>query len=629
MPRIHILDPSVVAKIRAGEVIDRPAAVVKELVENSLDAGSRLIAIHVASSPDRSIRVQDDGCGMKREDALLAVKRHATSKLTSPEDLDTIETLGFRGEALASVAEVSRLTLSTRAADELTGTQVEILGGTVISVTGVGRAAGTTIAVEDLFYNTPARQRFLKSREAESRAVGRIVWSYALISPEVHWRFKVEGREDTELPASADLLERWQVLYGRGSGEGAACFGEEVHGIRVHGVLGAPEMARATREHQVFAVNGRVVSSPALTAAVRQGYGNLIPGDRHPVALLLIGIDPTQVDVNVHPTKREVRFRDESALFQAVRRSVEIAMRRYVPVSLSPGFLAGAASALDPEGAPSSGDAGASVAEGGSEADAASTGAGAVASGTPGAVWGGGTRPPGPPGTPGWDGIEAAQLFYSPADTVMATAPARESVTVGDLRESLAEPEIPIWQLHDRYLLAPIRGGLVIVDQHAAHERILYEEAREQLFGNAGASQVLLFPRVLDLAPAELETLLGAEAMIRRLGYEVALFGERQVAVRGVPATLTEETAIDALRRLLAKEDPHGEPLEDEAPEERIAKSYACHAAVRSGQPLAPIERRALFDRLFATSLPHGDPHGRATYVRVSMEELDRRFGRR
>ena len=212
MSRIHILDPSVVAKIRAGEVIDRPAAVVKELAENSLDAGSRLIAIHVSSSPERSIRVQDDGCGMKREDALLAVKRHATSKLTTPEDLETIETLGFRGEALASVAEVSRLTLSTRAADELTGTQVEILGGTVISVTGVGRAAGTTVAVEDLFYNTPARQRFLKSREAESRAVARIVWSYALISPDVHWRFKVEGREDTELPASADLLERWQVL---------------------------------------------------------------------------------------------------------------------------------------------------------------------------------------------------------------------------------------------------------------------------------------------------------------------------------------------------------------------------------------------------------------------------------
>jgi DNA mismatch repair protein MutL len=614
MSRIHILDPSVVAKIRAGEVIDRPAAVAKELVENSLDAGSRLIAIHTATSPERLIRVQDDGAGMKREDALLAVKRHATSKLTKPEDLETIETLGFRGEALASIAEISRLTLSTRAADELTGTQVEILGGTVISVTGVGRAAGTTVAIEDLFYNTPARHRFLKSREAESRAVSRVVWSYALITPEVHWRFKVEGREDTELPASADLLERWQVLYGRGSGEGAACFGEEVRGIQVHGVLGAPEMARATREHQVFAVNGRVVSSPALAAAVRQGYGNLIPGDRHPVALLLIRIDPTQVDVNVHPTKREVRFRDESALFQAVRRSVESAMRRYVPVSLNPAFAG--ASVLEPETGPRL-EAG-SVPFGGDPDPSLA--------GVPGAVRAGGADPPGPPGTPGWDGMAAAQLFYAPADHVMGS---REALVTGDVRDSLAGPEIPIWQLHDRYLLAPIRGGLVLVDQHAAHERILYEEARAHVVGEGGASQVLLFPRVLDLAVEELETLLGAEPMIRRLGYEVALFGERQVAVRGVPANLTEETAIDALRRLLAREDPHGEPLEDEAPEERIAKSYACHAAVRSGQPLSPVERRALFDRLFATSLPHGDPHGRPTYVRVSMEELDRRFGRR
>ena len=614
MSRIHILEPSVVARIRAGEVIDRPASVVKELIENSLDAGSRLIAIHTASSPERMIRVQDDGCGMKRDDALLAVKRHATSKLSRAEDLETITTLGFRGEALASIAEVARLTLSTRAADELTGTQVEILGGTVISVTGVGRSAGSTVAVEDLFYNTPARQRFLKSREAESRAVARVVWSYALITPDVHWRFKVEGREDTELPTSADLLERWQVLYGRGSGEGAACFGEEVHGIRVHGVLGAPEMARATREHQVFAVNGRVVSSPALMAAVRQGYGNLIPGDRHPVALLLIRIDPTQVDVNVHPTKREVRFRNESALFQAVRRAVEIAMRRYVPVSLSPGF--GSATVLDP-----------GVGDASESGTVPSTAAEPDATGTPGAART--DEPPGPPGTPGWDGYAAAQLFYSPAESVMGAATTRESMVTGDVRESLSGPEIPIWQLHDRYLLAPIRGGVVIVDQHAAHERILYEEARENVVGEGGASQVLLFPRVLDLTPEELETLLGAEPMIRRLGYEVGLFGERQVAVRGVPAALTEEIAIDALRRVLAREDPHGEPLEDEAPEERIAKSYACHAAVRSGQPLSPVERRALFDRLFATSLPHGDPHGRPTYVRVSMEELDRRFGRR
>ncbi len=594
MPTIRVLDPSVVAKIRAGEVIDRPASVAKELIENALDAGSRLIAIQAAGNPERMIRVQDDGKGMSREDALLCVRRHATSKLEYAEDLASIRTLGFRGEALASIAEVSRLTLSTRGADDLTGTQIEILGGTTIQVSGVGRAVGTTVTVEDLFFNTPARLRFLRSRESESRVLSRVVWSYALTAPHVHWRFKVDGREDVELPVAPDLLERWQVLYGRGAGESAAQFEGGAAGVRIHGVLGSPETARASREHQVFAINGRIVFSPTLGAALRQGYGNLLPGDRHPVALVLVEIDPALVDVNVHPTKREVRFRDEAALFQATRRAVETAMRRYVPVSLGVG---GGAGTLEEE----------------------ETSAGSA-----------GVAPPSAPRSEGvqldWDGRAVAQALYAPPEGDPSLA--RESAET-ELRESLAEPEIPVWQLHGRYLLAPIRGGLVIVDQHAAHERILYEEARVHLFGGAGSSQHLLFPRVLEVTPAELDALLLIEPHARRLGYEISLFGERQVAIRGVPASLPEEAAIEALKRLLAGDAAHGEVDESEAPEERIAKTYACHAAVRSGQTLSPEERRSLFDRLFATSLPHGDPHGRPTYVRVSMEELDRRFGRR
>ncbi|HEX3113639.1 MAG TPA: hypothetical protein VHU20_10265, partial [Candidatus Eisenbacteria bacterium] len=232
-----------------------------------------------------------------------------------------------------------------------------------------------------------------------------------------------------------------------------------------------------------------------------------------------------------------------------------------------------------------------------------------------------------PPYVP--QGVMPERLFESAASADLGSPWARERVVTADVKESLAEVEVPIWQLHDRYLLAPIRGGLVIVDQHAAHERVLYEVARIHLADEAGPSQHLLFPRVLDLSPPELEELLSMEPLVRRLGYEVSLFGERQVAIRGVPAALAEETAIDALKRLLAGEETHGEIARDDPPEERIAKSWACHAAVRSGQPLDPVERRALFDRLFATTLPHGDPHGRPTYVRVPLEELDRRFGRR
>jgi DNA mismatch repair protein MutL len=615
MASIRVLPPEVAAKIRAGEVIDRPAAVAKELVENAIDAGSRLIAVQVGAGPEKLIRVQDDGTGMSREDALLSVRRHATSKLASEDDLEAIRTLGFRGEALASIAEVARVSLSTRAGAELTGTQVEVLGGTVIGVSGVGRAVGTTVTVEDLFFNTPARLRFLKSRDSELRAVARVVWGYILTYPAVHWRYAATGREDVDLPVAGDLLERWQLLYGRSASEGAEAFADESESIQVRGVLGAPEQARTGREQQVLAVNGRIVSSPALSAALRQGFGNLIPGDRHPMAALLVEIDPTLVDVNVHPTKREVRFRDEGRVFQAVRQAVERAMRRHVPVSLEPGVR----------------DYGAREARDEARGSAPPTGTSALGS------W---SSPE--PQTPDTAELRTSgSTSYAPephaaspaVQTVIeeyrvAENPAPARVEEGvPLRENLLEPEIQIWQLHDRYLLAPIRGGLVVVDQHAAHERILYEEARARLYGENAESQCLLFPRVVDVTPDEMEHLVLLETAIRRLGYEVTAFGERQVAIRAVPASVPEEAAVEAFRSLLESEDAHG--TRGEPPEEHVAKTFACHAAVRTGQPLRPEERRALIDRLFATELPHGDPHGRATYVRVSMEELDRRFGRR
>ena len=621
MASIRVLPPEVAAKIRAGEVIDRPAAVAKELVENAIDAGSRLIAVQIGTGPEKMIRVQDDGTGMSREDALLSVRRHATSKLASEDDLEAIRTLGFRGEALASIAEVARVSLSTRAAAELTGTQVEVLGGTVIGVSGVGRAVGTTVTVEDLFFNTPARLRFLKSRDSELRAVARAVWGYILTYPAVHWRYAAAGREDVDLPAAGDLLERWQLLYGRNASEGAEAFADESESIQVRGVLGAPEQARTGREQQVVAVNGRIVTSPALSAALRQGYGNLIPGERHPMAALLVEIDPALVDVNVHPTKREVRFRDEGRVFQAVRQAVERAMRRYVPVY-------GAREARDEArwvasptgtGAPSTGT-GAPPTETGA-LGSWSTPAATQAPGAAVRTTGGSTSYATERHTTSTGSVQTAIEEYRVAEKAV---PATEEAGAS-LREAL--DEITIWQLHDRYLLAPIRGGLVVVDQHAAHERILYEEARGRLCGENAESQHLLFPRVVDVTPDEMEHLILLETAIRRLGYEVTMFGERQVAIRAVPASVPEEAAVDAFRSLLETEDAHG--ASGEPPEERVAKTFACHAAVRSGQPLRPEERRALIDRLFATDLPHGDPHGRATYVRVSMEELDRRFGRR
>lgn len=618
MASIRVLPPEVAAKIRAGEVVDRPAAVAKELVENAIDAGSRLIAVQVGASPEKLIRVQDDGAGMSREDALLSVRRHATSKLSSDLDLEAIRTLGFRGEALASITEVARVALSTRSASELTGTQVEVLGGTVIGVSGVGRSVGTTVTVEDLFFNTPARLRFLKSRESEVRAVARAAWGYILTYPAIHWRFTSAGREDVDLPEAEDLLERWQILYGRGASEGAEPFAEESGEIVVRGVLGAPEQARAGREQQVLTVNGRLVVSPALGTALRQGYGNLIPGDRHPMAVLMVEIDPALVDVNVHPTKREVRFRDEGRVFQAVRQAVDAAMRRHVPVSLN-------VTDAPAPGRPTPAEPGPAA---GGEAGGISSPEGAATWGAAGSLLPNAAGARDATGAPGSAPAVATQTAIEDYGTAPRLRP--ERVEEGGhvaVRENLLETEIPIWQLHDRYLLAPIRGGLVVVDQHAAHERILYEQARARLYGDEAESQHLLFPRVIDVTADELDRLLLLEVHVRRLGYEVSLFGEKQVAIRAVPASVPEDAAVEAFRALLTEEEPHGG--RGEPPEERVAKSFACHAAVRSGQPLRPEERRALIDRLFATEVPHGDPHGRATFVRVSMEELDRRFGRR
>jgi len=526
---------------------------------------------------------------------------------------------------------VARVSVSSRSANELTGTQIEVLGGTVIGVSGVGRAVGTTVTVEDLFFNTPARLRFLKSRDAELRAVARAAWGYILTYPAVHWRFTSAGREDVDLPAAEDLLERWQVLYGRGVADGAEPFAEEGDAVTVRGVLGAPEQARAGRDHQVIVVNGRLVVAPALGVALRQGYGNLIAGERYPMAVLMIEIDPAQVDVNVHPTKREVRFRDEGRVFQAVRRAVESVMRRHVPVSLDPSGPPrppGPASqgAVSGPGVPAGLDTwkGPDVARGAAGWTPASPGGTGVAGTVPtraatATTMAEATSP---------SGVQTAIEEYAP-DARLAPDRVAEG-TQAAVRENLLEAEIPIWQLHDRYLLAPIRGGLVVIDQHAAHERILYEQARARLYGENAESQHLLFPRILDVTAEELDQLLLIEAQVRRLGYEVSLFGDKQIAVRAVPASVPEEAAVDALRSLLSRAEGHGGGAgSDEAPEERVAKSFACHAAVRSGQPLRPEERRALIDNLFATEVPHGDPHGRATFVRVSMEELDRRFGRR
>jgi DNA mismatch repair protein MutL len=605
-PRIRILPPEVVAMIAAGEVIERPASVAKELVENSIDAGARKISVAVRQGPDRFLRVLDDGCGMTEEEAHLALKRHATSKLEIAADLARIRSLGFRGEALPTIAQVSRLTLSTRGSGSLGGVQIEVAGGAILAAGPVGRPLGTTITVADLFFNTPARRKFLRTERGEMRAVTRVITSYALVLPGVHFLLSQDDVELLNLPPAADLQGRVGTLYGNDAAGEVVPVQYVSDLVEIRGVVGTPDLHRGNREHQTFFVNGRWVQNPLLGHAVRTAYRNRIPADRHPFAVLELDLDPRQVDVNVHPTKREVKFSRESEVYGAIVRAVDAAIRevsvRFGDSAFVVPEVAGTDRGLaqyslardlastpgDREGAPS----GASAAHPES--------AGALFAGTPLAAAGPGSLP------------------ASAAAGAAAVAPGDWSAIPGEL--------VPLWQLHHTYILCPVKGGVLIVDQHVAHERILYERVLGSLRARPAASQALMFAEVLDFAPADWDQLAEALPCLERVGFDLRLIGQRSVAVHGVPAALDRWERGRFLRDLvgtLGKERRAGAGLE-----ESIAASYACHAAFRKGDAMNLAEMNRLVEDLFACEVPTACPHGRPIVLKLTLDELDRRFGR-
>ena len=611
--RIHRLDARTASRIAAGEVLDRPSAALKELVENALDAGARSIEVTVEESLDRAFEIADDGVGMSAEELPLALERHATSKLTLLEDLDRLGTLGFRGEALPSVAEVSRLTILSRPREpEGAAHQVMVEGGAVSAVTAAARAPGTTISVRDLFYNTPARRKFLKSAVGELRLAMRMLTAYAIANPETAFRLTVDGKPRLTLPQAASRRDRLIALYGAHFVERLIETREERPGFVFEAWLGMPEMARVTREGQTLLVNRRWIQSPLLSQAVRHGYGNLIPPGRHPTALVALDVDPATVDVNIHPTKREVRFSREDALFGFVAQTVSSPLAK-----LAPRYLPSAR----PEGGPPT------LAELTREDRrqeslfSAATrptgpGPGAISVATGGATLAGGTGAAGPLG---------ALRLVPRAGEPDEARPAVVAATEGSPSSRLPD----LWQLHQTYILAPISGGLLIVDQHAAHERILYEEAMVRFRTRQATSQGLLFSLPVDLSRDEFDLLLEVQPALEALGFDLSALSPPSVLVRGVPAGIGARDPARLLRDILdGLGENHGRSLAKEEPWDRVAKSFACHAAVRAGEPMSREEMNHLIDRLFATELPHGDPHGRSTFVRVDLHELNQRFGR-
>ncbi len=594
---IRRLPPETASRIAAGEVIERPLSALKEIVENALDAGARAIEVRVEKSLDQMFSVADDGGGIRPEELELALERHATSKVSELDDLDRLSTLGFRGEALPSVAAVSRMKLTSRAAGEEAASFVRVEGGEVLERGFVARQPGTTVEVRDLFHNTPARRKFLNAPASELRAAIRMVESYALAQPGTAFRLVVDAKERFDWSAAGSHRERAAQVWGTRHAEQLLEASAQRGGYAVTALLGLPEHARATREGQVFLVNGRWVQSPALSQALRHAYGNLLPHGRFPAAVVWLSVPPDRLDVNVHPTKREVRFADDDTVFSLVAAACAQPL-----ATIHPPFAV-------VHGAP--GEAGEVTLPPWADRvrDRARDGEASPSSQMPLLL-------PVTGGDPGAD----APVTLPAGGTASEPEPAAASAAAMS-----SEPEM--WQLHRTYILAPVRGGMVIVDQHAAHERILYEQAIARLRGGQGASQGLLFPALVDLSRAQFDLLLEVGALLQQLGWDLSPLSPPTVVIKGVPSGLRVERPGQLLQDVLDGISEGGPTAQDDMLE-RVANSHACHSAIRAGDVLSREEMRSLVDRLFATSRPHGDPHGRPTFVRLDLDELHRRFGR-
>jgi DNA mismatch repair protein MutL len=579
--RIRVLSEAVSSRIAAGEVIEGPSSVVKELLENAIDAGADAVTIDVKGGGSDLVRVSDNGSGMSREDALAAFGRFATSKLADEGDLEGIATLGFRGEALPSIASVARTRMVTSEGGA-EGTEVTLVAGTVRDVLPAARPRGTTVEVSSLFFNTPARRKFLRSDRVEVRRILDLVAEYAVAYPGLRVDVAVDGRPVLELLPTEDLAERLSGIVGSALVKEMLPVSASDGPCAVRGFVGRPSIARPRAAEQLVAVNRRPVRSRLLTAAVRSGYGELLPRDRQPVVFLLIQVAGEALDVNAHPTKREVRFGDSRTVFSLVERAVREAL-------------------LTEQAAPTMGD---------SWGDGPGSAAGTARAGATELPFGAAERPA------AWSAPGGGGPGGAPADALPP--------------ETAAEPQEPkFWQLHGQYVFVQTREGVLVIDQHAAHERVVYEETLRRLSGaaEAGPSQQLLFPVVVELSPSEHHAYGETRPLLEKLGFATRPLSGRTVLLEAVPGSLARRPNDGILRDLLAEMPTGGAaPLRDLI--EAIARTMACKAAIKAGDPMRPEEMRALVDQLFATDLPHACPHGRPTFMRITLAEFDRRFGR-
>jgi DNA mismatch repair protein MutL len=609
--RIRLLPPALANQIAAGEVVERPASVVKELVENSLDAGARRIGVTTELGGKKLIRVEDDGEGMTAEDARLAVERHATSKIATAEDLGAIRTLGFRGEALPSIASVSHFVLRTRRAGVLAGTEVRVEAGAAPELHEVAATEGTTIEVADLFFNLPARRKFLKSDAAESAQISRVLTQFALGYPEVGFTLTSGGRRVLQCPPAAGSRERFFQIFGERSD--LVELSKDAAGIRITGFVAALAEQGPVRGPQHIFVNRRIVRDRTIAHAILDAYSSATIKERSPEVHLFFEMSPERVDVNVHPTKAEVRFLEPSLVHEVLRRALADTLGRPdVPELQLRGGFPGAgdptmpAYPRQPEPLPRSipGVFGETVSTG-------TTGAPRQ------------TDWPAPwdfAATAGWSGAGAGTL-----------ARGERNADAGVDRQSgihAVMPMVPLGQFRDTYIIAIDAEGLLVIDQHVAHERILYEQVLERLTTGTLESQRLLEPMVLDLSVGQRQALALHAPQLARLGFELEEFGGATIRVASVPALVPIDRAATAIRALA--EDLEG--LERGASIEealsRTAATMACHAAVKAHDPLTMEKMQYILHELRRTAYSTVCPHGRPVVLRISKREIEKNFQR-
>ena len=614
MGQIRLLPEIVASQVAAGEVVERPASVVKELVENSLDAGARKIDIVIRRGGISLVRVIDDGCGMDRDDALLSLERHATSKIRSVADLQAVATLGFRGEALPSIASVSRFRLTTRRARAIAGTEIIVNGGKIEVVRDSGEAPGTQVEVRSLFYNLPARRKFLRSENTESRNIEDQIRLQAIGHYEIGFSLMRDDRMLFQLPVAATLTDRIRDLYGVELLQRLVELGDgALPKIRISGFIGQAGLSRQTRSQQLVFVNGRATESSLITAAIREGYRTALMKGQYPVTFLFLKLDPAAVDVNVHPAKREVRFRDPNDVREAIVRCIQQALET-ARAGWQEKFRAPiqASTAVSPKAAPNLTlrsevslpkeryrdlpHLGAPVAGG---ADSERT----TVSGVVGQV----SR------LPGWP-------VDSPRE---ALAPQQDG------RKAAQQQFQIIGVLSKLYVLMENADGLVLVDQHAAHERILFEQLRRRMEEQGVPTQKLLLPQTFDVPPRDADWIERNLPILQRMGIAIESFGPGTFKIDGLPSFLDVSDTAQFMRKVIDDLKSAGNSASAmRLGEEMIAKSV-CRHAVKANDPLCYLEVEKLIRDLLDCDLPYCCPHGRPTMIQISLAELEKKFGRK